>query len=94
MINQLAQLPLWRCAANSVLAFSCFCFSSGCSARWEAVAPDSILPARDTGEEVPGEEAFQPFHPEGSPLTEAEVFLVRACEAEAVVVAQDVPINK
>ena len=94
MINHLEQLPSWRYAVNSVWAFFCFCFSSGCSARWEAGDPDFILPAQDTGEEVPGEEAFQPFLPEVSPRIEAEVFRVRACEVEAVVVAQGVPINE
>ena len=93
MINQLVQLPPWRSAVNYVWAFSCFCFSSGCSARWEAVGPDSILPALGTGEEVPGVEAFQPFLPGAFHRIEVEVFQVRGCEAEAVVVAQDVPIN-
>src|SRR5688500_8851358 len=92
--NLLDPLPCWRSAVNSVWAFFCFCFSSGCSTRWEAGDPDFILLARGIGEEVPGEEAFQPFLPEVSPRIEAEVFRVRACEVEAVVVAQGVPINK
>src|SRR4026208_2441994 len=87
LINQLAQLPPWRSAVNCVWAFSCFSFSSGCSASWEAVGPDSILPVRGTGAAGAGEEAFQPFLPEVSPLIEAEVFRVRVCEAEAAVVA-------
>src|SRR5918993_4133120 len=91
--NLPGQLPSWHCAVNCVWVFSCFCFSSGCSTRWEVVGLDFILPARGTGEEVPGEEGFRPFLPEASPRVEAEVFRVRACEVEAVVGAQDVPIN-
>src|SRR4026208_1101297 len=73
MINRLAQLPPWRSVVNCVGAFSCFCFSFGCSARWEAVGPDSILPARGTGKE-----GWEAFLPEASPRDEAEAFRGRA----------------
>ena len=89
----------WRSAANCVWASSCFCFSYGCSAKWEVAGLDIILPIMVLGEEalgaeVPGEEAgIEAFHPETSHRVEGEAFQVLECEVEAVVVAQDARIN-
>ena len=60
---------------------------------------DTTLPIMVPGEEVHGaevpgeEEAFEVFPPETSPQVEGEAFRVLEREGEAVVVAQDAPIN-
>ena len=58
-----------------------------------------ILPIQILGEEVPGEEVHGAgvhgeAELEASPRVEVEAFRVLGCEVEAVVVAQDAPINK
>ena len=91
---------LWHFAVNCVWAFSCFYFSYGCSAKWEAGEQDTTLPIMVPGEEVlgaevPGEEAdIEAFLPEASPRVEAEAFRVHECEGEAAVAAQDALINR
>ena len=97
--NLLDQRPLRHSAVNFVSAFSCLCFSRGCSAKWEGAGQDTILPIQIPGEEVPGEEVLgEEVHGkaelEASHQVEAEAFRVLECEVEAVVVAQDARINK
>ena len=99
LVNLQDPWRLWHFAVNCVWASSCFCFSSGCSAKWEAVGQDTTLPIMVPGEEVHGEEvpgeeeAIEDFPPETSPPVEGEAFRVLECEVEAVVVAQVARIN-
>ena len=91
--NLLDRRQLWHSAVNSAWESSCFCFSYGCSAKWEVGGQDITLRMQVPGEEVPGEEvpgeaAFEAFL-----RVEGEAFRVLECEGEAVVVAQDAPIN-
>ena len=60
---------------------------------------ETILPTQILGEEVPGEEVLGvevhgEAELEASPQVDVEAFRVLECEVEAVVVAQDAPINK
>ena len=92
-LNQLDQQRLWRSAANCVWESSCFCFSYGCSAKWEEGGQDTTLPIQVLGAEIPGEVDLEAFPPAASPGVEAEAFRVHECEVEAVVVAQAALIN-
>jgi hypothetical protein len=58
------------------------------------VGIDFIPPVQVLGEEVPGEEDLEAFALEASPQVGVEAVPVRECEVEAVVAAQDAPINR
>jgi hypothetical protein len=93
-INQLGPWGLWQSAVNCAWDSSCSCCSSGCSAEWEVVERDTILPTSIHGAEVPGGAAdIEAFHPEASPRVEAEAFQDLACVAEAEVVVPAARIN-
>jgi hypothetical protein len=57
------------------------------------VGIDFIHPVQVLGGEVPGEEDLEALAPEAFPRIEVEAVPVRECEGEAVVAAQDAPIN-